>query len=252
MKPLPDTDAEARAWRRSPFGVVATLPDGAPTTTVQDAVRRCRWIAVDLSADSFSLLHVGRSLESGRFVPCFDSDYPATSSATRRLVDGARDEFAKHVARSSVPRWWTSDPDTAAATMLRGVPHIEAMNPPTPGQTALAFPVHAERGQCGLVLFLGDAMQMAPGDLFDFHARCYALFEAVARIRPGGNLPALSRREQECLKLTANGCTSEDIARLLKLSVHTTNQYLANTTQKLNAVNRMHAVAKALRLGIIE
>ena len=30
------------------------------------------------------------------------------------------------------------------------------------------------------------------------------------------------------------------------------NQYLSNTTQKLNAVNRMHAVAKALRLGLID
>ena len=40
------------------------------------------------------------------------------------------------------------------------------------------------------------------------------------------------------LKLTANGYTSEEIARLLKLSVHTANQYLTNTAQKLNAVNR--------------
>ena len=39
---------------------------------------------------------------------------------------------------------------------------------------------------------------------------------------------------------------------MLKLSVHTANQYLTNTTQKLDAVNRMHAVAKALRMGLIE
>ena len=60
------------------------------------------------------------------------------------------------------------------------------------------------------------------------------------------------KRELECLKLTANGYTSEEIAQLLKLSVHTANQYLTNTAQKLNAVNRMHAVAKALRMGLIE
>ncbi|TGU67737.1 helix-turn-helix transcriptional regulator, partial [Mesorhizobium sp. M1C.F.Ca.ET.144.01.1.1] len=60
------------------------------------------------------------------------------------------------------------------------------------------------------------------------------------------------KRELECLKLTANGNTSEEIAKLLKLSVHTANQYLTQSTQKLNAVNRNQAVAKALRLGLIE
>ena len=43
-----------------------------------------------------------------------------------------------------------------------------------------------------------------------------------------------------------------EIAKRLGLSVHTANQYLANTTQKLNAVNRVHAVAKALRKGLID
>ena len=62
----------------------------------------------------------------------------------------------------------------------------------------------------------------------------------------------MTRRELECLKLTANGYTSEEIARLLKLSVHTTNQYLTQSVQKLNAVSRTQAVAKALRLGLIE
>ena len=45
---------------------------------------------------------------------------------------------------------------------------------------------------------------------------------------------------------------SDEIATRLGLSVHTANQYLANTTQKLNAVNRMHAVAKALRAGLFD
>ena len=58
-------------------------------------------------------------------------------------------------------------------------------------------------------------------------------------------------RELECVRLTANGMTSEQIAAALKLSVHTANQYLTNSTQKLNAANRVHAVAKALKLGLI-
>ncbi len=62
----------------------------------------------------------------------------------------------------------------------------------------------------------------------------------------------MSKRERQCLQLTARGKTSDEIAAALGLSIHTANQYLTATTQKLNAVNRMHAVAKALRLGLID
>jgi len=97
-------------------------------------------------------------------------------------------------------------------------------------------------------------MALPEDALYEIHARCFSLFAAVARIRPSdaGRMRSISKRELECLKLTANGNTSEEIARLLKLSVHTANQYLTQSTQKLNAVNRNQAVAKALRLGLIE
>ena len=109
-------------------------------------------------------------------------------------------------------------------------------------------------GEAGWSVFFGPDIALEPHDLFEIHARCFSLFEAVTRIRrrDGVTIPSISKRELECLKLTANGYTSEEIARLLKLSVHTANQYLSNTTQKLDAVNRMHAVAKALRLGLID
>ncbi|MEQ9248232.1 MAG: helix-turn-helix transcriptional regulator, partial [Nitratireductor sp.] len=87
------------------------------------------------------------------------------------------------------------------------------------------------------------------------HSRCHALFTRFLEHDPlpgGTSGPAISRRELQCLKLTANGLTSDEIAKRLGLSVHTANQYLANTTQKLNAVNRVHAVAKALRKGLID
>jgi DNA-binding CsgD family transcriptional regulator len=252
MKPIPEGDHDPRAWRRSPFGSVAVGTEAAQAATIQDAARRCRWIAIDLSADGFALFHAGPALENGRLAPCFDADFPITSPFTRRLVEAARDDLVKLAPRSSRPCWWSSKPQGEAATVLAQIPYLEPVAPPFPGPSSLAFPVHAERGQCGLIVFWGERMQIGAAELFDFHARCYALFDAVVRIRPGNSQPSLSPREQECLKLTANGYTSEDIAKLLKLSVHTTNQYLANTAQKLNAVNRMHAVAKALRLGIIE
>ena len=104
------------------------------------------------------------------------------------------------------------------------------------------------------MVFLGAEIALGNDTVTDTHARSFALFAAVTRLKPvdGGSLPAISKRELECLSLTANGLTSEEIAAELGLSIHTANQYLTNTAQKLDAVNRMHAVAKALRVGLID
>ena len=145
-------------------------------------------------------------------------------------------------------------PGSVSSASFEALRWADRIEPLVAGTSGIVFPVHAERGQCGLLVFLGSEITLAPEGMFDIHARCFSLFDAVARMRPGesAKFPSISKRELECLKLTANGYTSDEIARLLKLSVHTANQYLTNTTQKLNAVNRMHAVAKALRMGLIE
>ncbi|MFZ2102544.1 MAG: helix-turn-helix transcriptional regulator [Oricola sp.] len=64
--------------------------------------------------------------------------------------------------------------------------------------------------------------------------------------------PRISTREHSCLAWTAEGKTSEEIGIILDLSPHTVNHYLGSAARKLGASNRMHAVAKAMRLGLIE
>lgn len=71
---------------------------------------------------------------------------------------------------------------------------------------------------------------------------------ANRRTRPGQQLSA---RERECLTWTAEGKTSEEIAIILHLSAHTVNHYLKSAATKLNAVNRLQAVARAIRLGLL-
>jgi DNA-binding CsgD family transcriptional regulator len=62
----------------------------------------------------------------------------------------------------------------------------------------------------------------------------------------------ITRRERECLQWCAEGKTSEDIGAILSLSTHTVNHYLISAINKLDAVNRTHAVAIAFRDGIFE
>lgn len=238
--------------QRNPFGSSTAGVEARQAVSIADAVRRCRWIAIDLNAASFGLFMVGPSPD--RLVPCFDSAYP--DFGIGKLI-AARDceEIVRHVGLSTQPRWWVNDcGDGAMRARFEALSWAASTAPLVDASTGLAFPVHAERGRCGLVVFTGGEMSLEQDALYDIHARCFSLFSAVSRIRPGdtGLTRAISRRELECLKLTANGYTSEEIAGLLKLSVHTANQYLTQSAQKLNAVSRMQAVAKALRLGLIE
>ncbi|MER8570429.1 helix-turn-helix transcriptional regulator [Mesorhizobium sp. M1338] len=240
--------------QRNPFGAFSLGSETHHAVTIPDAVRRCRWISVDINASAFGLFFVSPSPERARLVPCLDSDYPGIAAATKFISGANGEEIVRHTRISTEPRWWSDDGVAAMAEMFGNLAWTEQMAPLAPGTSGIAFPVHADRGQCGLVVFMGPEISLPQDALYEIHARCFSLFAAVARIRPSdaGRMRAISKRELECLKLTANGNTSEEIARLLKLSVHTANQYLTQSTQKLNAVNRNQAVAKALRLGLIE
>jgi LuxR family quorum sensing-dependent transcriptional regulator len=68
---------------------------------------------------------------------------------------------------------------------------------------------------------------------------------------PAARGPKLSPREIECLKWTADGKTTWEISVILGLSHRTVSDYLASAVSKLGAVNRVQAVAEALRRSVI-
>jgi DNA-binding CsgD family transcriptional regulator len=236
---------------RNPFGAAGPDSEAKRTPTIADVIGHCRWIALDINAAAFSLFVVGPAGERNGLVPLLDPDHPSDSSATIRMWDGISEEIVRHARTSALPLWWAADGSASADAFLQ-LPMAKRLNGPSPA--GIAFPVSADRGRCGLVAFLGSEIALSDDQCLDVHARCYSLFGAAMRIRPDKSrkAPAVSKRELECLKLSANGMTSEQIAASLKLSVHTANQYLTNSTQKLNAANRTHAVAKALKLGLFE
>ena len=252
------------AARSNPFGAGSPAQETHHTVTYADAVRRTRWIAVDINADRFTLLMRAPEAQRHTLVPCFDSDYPLASARMRGVIAQMGDTLAQHAAGSTVPLWWATSEDQAEMfsrlgwTVKVDVARANIAISPGPNSgtsgSGVAFPVFSDRGPSGLVVFSGPAISLEADGLFETHARCFALFEAVTRIAAAEKdaAPTVSKREIECLRLAADGHTSEAIATLLGLSVHTANQYLTNTSQKLNAVNRMHAIAKALRLGLIE
>ncbi|KQT64174.1 MULTISPECIES: response regulator transcription factor [unclassified Aureimonas] len=66
-----------------------------------------------------------------------------------------------------------------------------------------------------------------------------------------GTRRSLSSQELACLELLMAGKTNKEIARVLDLSPATVASYLKSVYRKLGTQSRTHAVAVAIREGLI-
>lgn len=76
-----------------------------------------------------------------------------------------------------------------------------------------------------------------------------SVFEDEAEEAPAG--PALSDRERQVLTLVAQGATNREIATQLHLSPYTVKEYASALYRKLDVRNRLEAVKRAEKLGLI-
>lgn len=118
------------------------------------------------------------------------------------------------------------------------------------------IPVHGPGGLAGSLAFGSEDLDLSPDDnkellLAGFFAYRHALELAKPEGEPFDAGALITNRERECLKWTASGLTSSEIADKLNISRHTADWYLKEAARKLGAANRIHSVAIALRLGII-
>ena len=133
------------------------------------------------------------------------------------------------------------------------------------------------RADRGVVIYTGSSDEENLLDGLDSGARGYALkegsieelVEAIDAVAGGGTYvdprltpallsqkatqrqPSLSNREREIMSLLAEGRTGEEVADRLFLSAETVKTHVRNAMNKLEARNRVHAIAIALRQGEI-
>lgn len=114
------------------------------------------------------------------------------------------------------------------------------------------FPAHNPLGQRGALAFGGDRPSLTHVEMAELNAIANLAFSKVLDLRATDRSTiALSRRETECLSWVSAGKTSTEISGILGLSEYTVNHYLNRATRKLDAVNRVQAVAKAIRAGLL-
>lgn len=78
--------------------------------------------------------------------------------------------------------------------------------------------------------------------------------EYLHRARQGTTLPEtiLTPREEEVLKLIAEGMSAREIAKILGISAKTVDRHRTNTLQKLGLRDRLALTRYAIRTGLIE
>jgi DNA-binding NarL/FixJ family response regulator len=135
----------------------------------------------------------------------------------------------------------------------------------------------ARHPDLGIVLYTGDADVELLYEGLDSGARGYALKAgsveelqaAIEQVAEGGSyvdprldrmllsspatsrVPQLSPREREIMHLMAEGLTAEAIGDEISISVETVRTHVRNAIRKLQARNRVHAIAIALERGEI-
>ncbi|MEX3007010.1 LuxR C-terminal-related transcriptional regulator [Hoeflea sp. TYP-13] len=210
---------------------------------LEDAAQELRAI---LGADGYVVCRINR------FAPSKTQRVTVVLSSVdrnmRRALSAIGEAIENHMERSLLPFAWTAaGHEAAVGTFVEPLP-VKALDVPGVG-----FPVKLGIMGNGFALFFGSDLDLSGDRVVEIHRDIYRIMREllaldVQRISPH---QTLNDRELQCLQLAADGYKSEAIAEELTLSVHTVNAYLGFAATKLDSVNRIQAIAKAIRLGLI-
>jgi len=224
------------------------------TARASDFVSRLQVMQTILGAEHFAVLRLsGHGLPSARRLTlCLHNWGHEVDANARLLLEAYGPAMLAHLEASMLPLLWEGAGDNQFAES--GADPFTARLParllPWSG---MAFPVRLGAHGNGYVVFLGPFIAPSSDLVVDMHMKsCQVLIDMLAgeekKLVPA---ETLSEREIACLQMAGDGCISEAIAEKMGLSVHTVNAYLGTATTKLDAVNRIQAIAKAIRLGYI-
>jgi DNA-binding CsgD family transcriptional regulator len=129
-------------------------------------------------------------------------------------------------------------------------------------RVGVTVPIHRAGGKIGYVSWFstspGQAREMWQNQDDDLFLLSHSYLQHLDQLEQfsasktdQGEVMLLTPRELECLTWAARGKTEEEIALILGRSQGTAHFHLCNAAAKLNASNRVHAVAKACSLGLI-
>lgn len=120
------------------------------------------------------------------------------------------------------------------------------------GNLFLMIPLFTPEGRRYCFVLSGSRQEPDHGEVADILLDAIRIFDKLyEEILTQEMSGRLTQRETEIVKWTSEGKTSAEIAIILGLSEHTVNSHITAAARKLDAVNRVHMVAIALRNGLV-
>lgn len=170
-----------------------------------------------------------------------------------QMVQALGETLLDHMENSLLPLMWSGTEGAGLAHMLDSPLLVRRIENTVLPYSGFAFPVRLGTIGNGYIVFCGGNFVLDNEMVIEHHVKCCQTMVDLLSLDERRTAPAeaLSEREIACLQLAGDGRISEEIAVKLGLSVHTVNAYLGSATIKLDSVNRIQAIAKAIRLGYI-
>ncbi|OJF92252.1 helix-turn-helix transcriptional regulator [Pararhizobium antarcticum] len=188
-----------------------------------------------------------------------------------RMPFGEQQRFSERLVLSSWPAELVRQYDAAGLFHSSAlVERLRQTKLPISGEAALLFgegiamvqpgmnrifsiTLHTTYGEPFIVTLFGTRCELERQQAADLCLALLQVFETLERTFDAGISvrDRLSAREIECLRWAAAGKSSDEIATILGISVYTVSSYFKTATKKLDSVNRMQAIARAMRLKII-
>lgn len=211
-----------------------------------------------IQARSFAVFRVtGSGLPRKRVLSCECESWAAGGaggSYSDAFVACYGEFLLSHIDDLLLPLMWNAKNDAISCTSSDFGAFVSRLPTASLPFAGLAFPVRLGAVGNGFVVFgMSGSDDLSSEVIIDLHNRSCKLMMDILSMseRKITQSEALSDREIACLQLAGDGRISEEIADNLGLSVHTVNAYLGSATIKLDSVNRIQAIAKAIRLGYI-
>jgi DNA-binding CsgD family transcriptional regulator len=206
-------------------------------------------------ARNFAVLKTNNSgLPSRRKLTCILDNFPTDSEVgASSILSAYGPTLLDHLEVSSLPLLWNGKDDAQTAETPDFAAFVARLKNRVLPVCGIALPVRLGSMGNGYTVFAANYLDITSEIIIDLHARSHQMMMDLLVLDERRSAPdeVLSNREIACLQLAGDGLVSDEIAGQLGLSVHTVNAYLASATMKLDSVNRIQAIAKAIRLGYI-
>lgn len=207
-----------------------------------------------LNARNFAVFRVsGSGLTSKRLIKLVADNFPGGSAGAQAVLELYGDAMVEHLDVSILPLLWNGKDESSTSETVDFDGFVTRLRGRSLPFAGIAFPVRLGSTGNGFAVFTSAYLDLTSEIILDTHIQVTGALARQLQNEERRGQPAemLTEREIACLQMAGDGRTSEEIAEKLGLSVHTVNAYLGTATTKLDSVNRIQAIAKAIRLGYI-